>query len=87
MSLKVLSKRVAIQPIVEAEKTTGGLVIPDTAKVKQTEGIVSSVGEAVSQVKVGDRVRYPEYAGSRVVVNGNEFLIMHEEEILCTISE
>ena len=86
---KILVKRV------EAEsKTKGGIVLPDAAKEKPAEGKVLAVGEgklldsgkrAAFQVKKGDRVLFSSYAGSEITVDGDELLVMGEEDVLAII--
>ncbi len=87
---KILVKRV------EAEsKTKGGIVLPDSAKEKPKEGIVIALGEgkqlesgerAEFQVKADDRVIFSSYAGTEIKVDGDEFLIMSEDDILAILS-
>ena len=86
---KILVKRV------EAEsKTKGGIVLPDAAKEKPAEGKVLAVGEgklletgkrAEFQVKKGDRVLFSSYAGSEIIVDGDELLVMSEEDVLAIL--
>jgi len=88
---KLLVKRV------EAEtKTKGGIVLPDTAKEKPKEGVVKAVGSgklldsgerASFQVKVNDRVLFSSYAGTEVKLDGEEYLIMSEDDVLGVIEE
>ena len=91
MKVKPLGDRVLVKRIEAEEKTKGGIVLPDTAKEKPKEGRVEAVGEgkmldngkrATPQVKVGDRVLFSSYAGTEVKVDGEDFLIMREEDIL-----
>jgi len=91
MKVKPLGDRVLVKRIEAEEKTKGGIVLPDTAKEKPKEGEVIAVGEgkmldngkrATPQVKAGDRVLFSSYAGTEVKVNGEDFLIMREEDIL-----
>ena len=94
MKLKPLYDRVIIKPSTEPEKTKGGIVLPDTAKEKPQEGEVVAVGggkktddgKAVSlSVKVGDKVLYGKYAGTEITVDGEEYLIVREDEILAIV--
>ncbi|MBN1417786.1 MAG: co-chaperone GroES [Planctomycetes bacterium] len=88
---KLLVKRV------EAEtKTKGGIVLPDTAKEKPKEGVVKAVGSgklldsgerAAFQVKVNDRVLFSSYAGTEVKIDGEEYLIMSEDDVLGVIED
>ncbi|GIU81659.1 MAG: co-chaperone GroES [Acidobacteria bacterium] len=94
MAVKVrpLHDRVLVKRIEEGlEKTAGGIYIPDTAKEKPQQGEVVAVGEGKYRedgtrqpldVKVGDRVLFGKYSGSEIKIDGEEFLIMREDEIL-----
>lgn len=64
------------------EKTAGGLFLPDTAKEKPLEGEVVAVGSKVKQVKIGDTVVYGEYAGQSFELEGEEYLIVREDEVI-----
>jgi len=89
MNVKPLSDRVLIQPNPAEEKTAGGLIIPDTAKEKPLAGKVVAVGpgtkEVQMEVKVGDRVLYGKYAGQELRVDGVDYLIMKQNDILAII--
>lgn len=94
MQLKPLGDRVVVQPIEREEKTESGIYLPDTAKEKPQEGKVVAVGsgrvlpngERVAlTVKVGDRVLFSKYAGTEVKVDGTEYLIMSENDILAVV--
>lgn len=96
MDLKPLSDRVVVQQLEEEERTAGGIVLPDTAKERPQQGKVVAVGPGrvndegkrlEMSVKVGDRVVYAKYAGTEVVVGGEEYLIMNESEILAIVQE
>ena len=89
--LRPLGDRVVIKPSPEEEVTKGGIVLPDTAKKKPQEGKVVAVGSgkmlengnrAEMSVKVGDMVIYSKYGGTDVTVNGEELVIMEEDQIL-----
>jgi chaperonin GroES len=91
LTLKPLDDRVVVQPTEAEEKTAGGILLPDTAKQKPQQGKVVAVGpgrlsDAGSRlplaVQVGDVVLYGKYSGSDVEVNGTEFKILRESEIL-----
>jgi len=80
-----------VKPIQAEEKTKGGIVLPDTAKDKPQEGEVIAVGpgrvmdngtKLAPEVKVGDRVIYSKYSGSEVKIEGDEYLIVRESDIL-----
>ncbi|WP_410503793.1 co-chaperone GroES [Leptolyngbya sp. 7M] len=95
-TIKPLHDRVIIRRIEEtANQTAGGLFIPDTAKEKPQEGEVIAVGEGkykddgtrqTLDVKAGDRVLFGKYSGSEIKLDGEEYLIMREDEILGIIS-
>ncbi len=94
MKLKPLNDRVVVKRIEEEEKTAGGIIIPDTAKEKPIQGEILAVGSGKLMedgnrrpldVKVGDRVLFSKYAGTEVKVEGEELLIMREDDILAII--
>ena len=89
MKIKPLSDRVLIQPKEAEEKTAGGLYIPDTAKEKPLAGKVIAVGpgtaEVKMEVKAGDTVLYGKYAGTEVNVEGTDYIIMRQNDILAII--
>ena len=89
MHVKPLSDRFLILPNPAEEKTAGGLFIPDTAKEKPLAGKVVAVGpgtkEITMEVKEGDTVLYGKYAGQEIQVDGTEYLIMRQADILAII--
>ncbi len=89
MNVKPLSDRVLILPNPAEEMTAGGLIIPDTAKEKPLAGKVVAVGpgtkEVAMEVKEGDTVLYGKYAGQEIQVDGTEYLIMRQNDILAII--
>ena len=89
MNVKPLSDRVMILPNPAEEKTAGGLIMPDTAKEKPLAGKVIAVGPGTSEikmeVKVGDQVLYGKYAGQEINVDGTDYLIMKQQDILAII--
>ena len=93
-SMEPLADRVVVQALDEAEQTRGGLYIPDTAKEKPQEGKVISVGPGklseqgerlAPDVKKGDTVLYGKYSGTEVTVEGEDYLILRESDILAVI--
>src|SRR5262249_43205439 len=91
MKIRPLQDRVIVKRIAEEEKTKGGIIIPDTAKEKPQEGKVVAVGKGKAnddgkiiplQVKVGDRILFSKYSGNEIKIDGEEHLIMREEDIL-----
>src|SRR4030043_578441 len=96
MKIRPLQDRVIVKRIKEAEKTKGGIIIPDTAKEKPMEGKVIAVGKGKVledgkihplDVKAGDRVLFAKYAGTEVKIDGEENLIMGEAKILGVIEK
>jgi len=94
MKIQPLGDRVLVEPLKEEEATKGGIIIPDTAKEKPTEGKVIAVGtgklddngkKIPFNVKAGDKVLMPKYGGTEVKLNGKEYQIMREEDILAVI--
>ena len=90
-NIRPLHDRVIVRRIEEGEQIRGGIIIPDTAKEKPQEGEVIAAGEGkykddgtrqALDVKVGDRVLFGKYSGSEIKIDGEEFLIMREDEIL-----
>ena len=96
MKIRPLQDRVIVKRIAEEEKTKGGIIIPDTAKEKPQEGRVVAVGKGkVNEdgkiipldVKVNDRVLFGKYSGSEINIDGEEHMIMREEDILGVIEQ
>ena len=95
MNIQPLHDRVIVKRIEEEEKTKGGIIIPDTAKEKPQEGMITAVGSGRIEgegkkkipldVKKGDRVLFSKYAGSEITIAGEEHLIMKEEDIIAII--
>lgn len=89
LSLKPLHDRVLILPAVAEKKTSGGIIIPDTAKEKPQKGTVKAAGSGKKDepmtVKVGDEVLYGKYAGQEIDVDGIEYLIMRESDIVAIL--
>ncbi len=94
MEIRPLQDRIIVKRVQEEEKTKGGIIIPDTAKEKPIEGKVIAVGNGKVMedgkvrpldVKKGDRILFSKYAGTEVKIDGEEHLIMREEDILGVI--
>jgi chaperonin GroES len=94
MKIRPLQDRVIVKRLEEEEKTRGGIIIPDTAKEKPQEGKVIAVGKGKMteegkliplDVKVGDKILFGKYSGTEVKIEGEEHLIMKEEDILGVI--
>lgn len=95
MTIKPLADRVVVKPSEAEEKTSGGIILPDTAKEKPQEGTVIAAGpgkisengtKVAMEVKVGDKILYGKYSGTEIVIDGIEHLIMKESDILAVIS-
>jgi chaperonin GroES len=91
MKIRPLGDRILVKRIKEEEKTKGGIIIPDTAKEKPQEGKVVAVGKGkmteegkllVPDVKAGDKILFGKYSGSEVKLDGEEHLILREDDIL-----
>lgn len=91
MNIRPLQDRIIVERLEEETKTAGGLIIPDTAKEKPQQGKVIAVGKGKKtedgkvlplDVKVGDKVLFGKYAGTDIKIDGQEFLMMREDDIL-----
>jgi chaperonin GroES len=94
MKIEPLSDKIVVKRLEAEEKTAGGIVLPETAKEKPKEGKVVSVGpgkvldtgeRSKMQVKEGDRVLFTSYAGTEVKLDGEEYLIMDESDVLAIV--
>ncbi len=94
MKVRPLHDRIIVQRVEEEEKTKGGIIIPDTAKEKPIEGKVIAVGagrikkdgtKMPLEIKKGDRVLFTKYGGNEIKMDGEEYLMMKEEDILAVI--
>jgi chaperonin GroES len=94
MKVRPLGDKVLVKRLEAEEKTKGGIVLPDTAKEKPKRGKIVAVGQGKLtdegtrtelQVKVGDEVIFTSYAGTEIKVNGEEFMIMDESDILAVV--
>jgi chaperonin GroES len=89
LNIKPLADRVVLEPSAAEEKTIGGIIIPDTAKEKPQRGVVLAVGAGKKDepmtVKVNDTVLYGKYAGTEITIDGKNYLIMKESDILAVI--
>jgi chaperonin GroES len=91
MKIRPLGDRVLVKRLKEEDRTKGGIIIPDTAKEKPQEGKVVAVGKGKvnddgrlisTEVKAGDKILFGKYSGSEVNIDGEEHLIMREEDVL-----
>ena len=94
MSLKPLGDRIVVKQLEAQEKTKSGIIVPDTAKEKPQEAKVVAVGPGrlldeggvkPLEVKSGDRVLYGKYSGSEVTIDGTDYLILKEEDVLAIV--
>ena len=95
MALKPLHDRVLVRRVESDEKTSGGLIIPESAKEKPAEGIIVAAGEGARKdsgelfamsVSEGDKILFGKWSGTEVTIDGEELLIMKESDILGTLS-
>ena len=95
MAIKPLEDRVLVKPDEAEEKTSGGIILPETAKKKPHEGTIIAVGpgkinkngiKITMEVKVGDKILYGKYSGAKVIIDGTEHLIMKESDILAVLN-
>ncbi len=96
MKVRPLHDRVIIERIEESEQRVGGIIIPDSAKEKPQQGKIIAVGKGRIEkdgkvtpldVKAGDTILFGKYAGQEIKIDGNEYLIMREEEVLGVIEK
>ena len=96
MNLKPLGDRIVVKVLTRDEKTKGGIFLPDTAKEKPTEGEVKAIGSGKVldngqklpiEVKVGDHIIFSKYAGTEVKIDGEEFVIFSERDVLAIIEK
>lgn len=96
LNLRPLGERIIVHPLPQEEVTKGGIIIPDTVKEKPMQGEVVAVGSGKMledgkiiplEVKVGDKVLYGKYSGTEVKVEGEEYLIVKESEILAILNK
>lgn len=85
MNFKPLDKRVLLERIEEETKTSSGIIIPDNAKEKPLIGIVRAISKKLekdSEIKVGDNVVFDKYKGSEIKIDGKEYIVIDEEDLL-----
>jgi chaperonin GroES len=96
VNLKPLHDNVVVEHVEQDDKTTGGVFLPDTAKEKPQEGVIRAVGSGrvldngttlPVTVKVGDRILYRKYSGSEVKIDGTEYLIIPEKDVLAIVDK
>ena len=96
MKIRPLQDRIMVQPILEKEVQKGGIIIPDSAKEKPIEGRVKAVGKGKIgddgnpiklEIKVGDKVLYSKYGGTEIKIDGEDYLLMREDDVLGVIEK
>ncbi|TBV81492.1 MAG: co-chaperone GroES [Desulfobulbaceae bacterium] len=96
MKIRPLNDRILVKRLEEEGKTKGGIIIPDTAKEKPAEGTVVAVGQGrlddkgervPVELKAGDRILFSKYGGTEVKIEGDDFLIMREDDVLGVVEE
>jgi chaperonin GroES len=96
MKVKPLQDRLVVKRLAEEEKTKGGIIIPDAAKEKPQEGRVVAVGpgkvtdsgqRVTPEIKAGDKVLFGKYAGTEIKIDGEEHLILREDDVLAIIED
>ena len=96
MKIRPLADKVLVERVEAESKTSGGIVLPDTAKEKPKQGVIVAVGAGKvlddgslrkMQVKKGDQVLFTSYAGTEVKIDGNEYLIMDESDIMAVVGK
>ena len=94
MTITPLNEKIVVERMEAEDKSAGGIIIPDAAKEKPKQGKVLSVGEgkvlengsrAKFQVQIGDRVLFSSYAGNEVTVDGKDYLVMSEDDVLAVV--
>jgi chaperonin GroES len=94
LNIRPLNEKIVVKRLEAEERTKGGIVLPDTAKEKPKEGVVVSIGSgkllddgsrAEFQVREKDRVIFSSYAGTEVKINGEEYLILNEDDVLAVV--
>ena len=96
MKIRPLQDRIMVHPILEKEVQKGGIIIPDSAKEKPIEGRVKAVGKGKIgddgkpiklEIKVGDKVLYSKYGGTEIKIDGEDYLLMREDDVLGVIEK
>jgi chaperonin GroES len=96
VNLKPLGDRVVVEHVEQADKSAGGVFLPDTAKEKPQQGKVLAVGsgrtldngtKVAMDVKVGDQILYSKYSGSEIKIDGKEYLVISEKDVLAIVTD
>ena len=89
-TIEPLGARVLIRPLAKESKTASGIILPETAKEKPQAGMVEAVGDAeemMTDLSVGNKVLFPKYTGTEIQVDGIDYLIMEEGDVLARIND
>ena len=90
MTIEPLGPRVLIRPIEQETTTKSGIILPETAKEKPQQGLIEAVGSAeemLTDLTVGDKVLFAKYTGNQIQVDGTEYIIMEESDVLARIKK
>lgn len=89
VKIKPIADRVLVEPLAAEQKTASGIIIPDTAKEKPQRGKVIAVGKGkkdeTMELKAGDEVLYGKYAGTEITIDGTDYLMMRQDDILAVV--
>ena len=85
MNLQPLADRIVLEQVESEEKTSSGIILPDSAKEKPEQAKVVAVGPSVKELKTGDMVLYTKYGPNEVKVDGKEYLVVKEEDVLAIL--
>ncbi len=89
-TIEPLGTRVLIQPLEKESKTASGIILPETAKEKPQQGMIEAVGdseEMMTDLSVGDKVLFPKYTGTEIQLDGIDYLIMEEGDVLARFND
>jgi chaperonin GroES len=90
MQIEPLGARVLIQPVEKEAVTASGIILPETAKEKPQEGLIKAVGseeEMLTDLAVGDKVLFPKYTGNEIKIDGEDYILMDEGDVLARIKD
>ena len=89
-TIEPMGTRVLIRPLEKESKTASGIILPETAKEKPQQGMIEAVGdseEMVTDLSVGDKILFPKYTGTEIQLDGIDYLIMEEGDVLARVSD
>jgi chaperonin GroES len=90
MTVEPLGPRVLIRPVEQETTTKSGIILPETAKEKPQQGLIEALGneeELMSNLAVGDKVLFAKYTGNQIQVDGTDYIIMEESDVLARLTE